>query len=125
FLINTWGGLGDQVCAEPAIRFALKAFPKCRISIASEHPALFEHLELAEVFDTKKQMPDWDNYLVFRTIEPPSHLLWEFASHMLTHCVDFPSICMWRLQLPNAEKEIQLPDFPVTENSLIASALSE
>ena len=24
FLINTWGGLGDQICAEPAMRFAFK-----------------------------------------------------------------------------------------------------
>ena len=38
FLINTWGGLGDQVCAEPAIRYALKAFPKCEISLASRQP---------------------------------------------------------------------------------------
>ena len=52
FLINTWGGLGDQVCAEPAIRYALKAFPQCEISLASRQPDLFTHLQFKEVFDT-------------------------------------------------------------------------
>lgn len=123
FLINTWGGLGDQVCAEPAIRFALKTFTKCAISLASRQPDLFTHLKFKEVFDTRKVIPVHDNYLVFQTIKPPTDLLWEFYSHMLAHCVDFPSVCMFRLQLPNADKEIQLPDYPVT-NELVAEAIS-
>lgn len=122
FLINTWGGLGDQVCAEPAIRFALKAFSKCEISLSTRQPDLFMHLNFKEVFDTRKVQPVSDNYMVFQSIVTPDHLLWEFVSHMISHCVDFPSICMFRCQLPNADKEIQLPDYPV-ENPLVGRAL--
>jgi hypothetical protein len=122
FLINTWGGLGDQVCAEPAIRYALKAFPKCEISLATRQPDLFTHLNFKEVFDTRKVNPVHDHYMVFQSIVTPDHLLWEFISHMISHCVDFPSICMFRCQLPNADKEIQLPDYPV-ENPLVGQVL--
>ncbi len=121
FLINTWGGLGDQICAEPAIRFALKAFKTAEISLASSLPSLFSHLKFKEVFDTRKSLPVTENYLTFQTIHPPSHLLWEFCSHMLTHPVDFVSICMFRCQLPVADREIVLPDFEMT--GLVADAI--
>jgi len=125
FLINTWGGLGDQICAEPAIRWATKNFPKCEISISSRTPSIFSHLKFHEVFDTRdeKSFPKWNDFLVFQTIVEPEHILWQFASHMLTHCVDFPALSMWRMTLPIAEKEIVLPDFEMTEQ--IRSALSE
>lgn len=122
FLINTWGGLGDQICAEPAIRFGLKAFKKCEVSLSSTLPSLFSHLNFKEVFDTRKVKPVLDNYLVFETITPPDTLLWEFCSHMLTHPVDFVSICMWRCQLPIAEREITMPDFPLTAEIMPALA---
>lgn len=118
FLIKTWGGLGDQVCAEPAIRFALKAFPQCEISLASEAPELFSHLNFKEVFDLRRAVPHFDNYMLFETIVPPTHLMWEFMSHMLSHCVDFPSVCMFRCQLPNSEKEIKLPDYEITSDGV-------
>lgn len=112
FLINTWGGLGDQVCAEPAIRYALKTFDKCYITLLSEQPELFTHLKFKEVVHANnKSSVDMDKYLVFHSITPTNTLIWEFVSHMLTHCVDFPSICMWRSTLPNKDKEIVLPDY--------------
>lgn len=123
FLINTWGGLGDQVCAEPTMRYAFKKFTKCRISLCSTQPALFSHLPFKEVFDSRKSKPNEEDYFIFQSIVPPSHLLWEFVSHMLSHCVDFPSICMFRTTLPHEDKEIQLPDYPVTHD-LVRQALS-
>lgn len=112
FLINTWGGLGDQVCAEPAIRYALRTFDRCDITLLSEQPELFSHLKFKEVIDNrKKPIVDFEKYLVFHSITPPNTLLWEFLSHMLCHCVDFPSVCMFRCTLPNADKEIRLPDY--------------
>jgi len=125
FLINTWGGLGDQICAEPAIRWALKAFNKTDISLASRTPSLFSHLKFKDVFDTREPtaVPNWNDYLVFQTIVPPDFLTWQFTSHMLTHAVDFVSLCMWRAQLPVADKEIQLPDFELTDQ--VKSALAD
>lgn len=111
FLLTTWGGLGDQVCAEPTLRHALKAFDKCQISLATETPDLFTHLKFHEVMPFKKVQMDLElqkQYMIFNTIVPPDHLTWEFFSHCLTNAVDFASLCAFRLQLPIAEKHIVL-----------------
>ena len=109
-LFRTWGGLGDQICAEPTLRYALQAFKDCEISLASEQPELFGHLKFERVFNLKQERPIYENYFVFETITPPddSNLVWQFFSHMLVHCVDFPSMCALRSQLPNADKELKI-----------------
>lgn len=107
-LINTWGGLGDQACAEPAIRYAMKHFKNCKFTLASEKPDLFQHLQFERVFDLTKEQPIWDKYFVFTSIFDIKHISWEFFSHMLTHCVDYCSINMFRLQMPIADREVQL-----------------
>lgn len=114
-LFKTWGGLGDQICAEPTLRYALSQFRNCNISLASEAPSLFRHLKFKKVFDTKEEMPIWQNYLTFDTITPPddSNLVWQFVCHMITNCVDFPSLCALRCQLPVRDREIfQQPQHP-------------
>lgn len=112
-LFKTWGGLGDQICAEPTLRYALGNFKDCEISLASEHPDLFSHLKFSEVFDLRKVRPVEENYFVFETICEPSRLPWQFFSHLLVHCVDFPSMCALRMQLPIEDREILLhPEFP-------------
>lgn len=121
-LLTTWGGLGDQICAEPTLRFALKTFKGCRVSLASEHPALFAHLPFAEVFDLKKVRPVAENYLVFETIKPQTDLVWEFMSHMLVNCVDYPALCAFRCQLPIADREVTIPTAAPT--GLAAAALT-
>lgn len=107
-MLKTWGGLGDQICAEPTLRFALETFKGCDISLASEHPYLFEHLKFKNVFDIKKDEVPYHEYFCFDTILPPSHLQWEFMSHMVVNCVDFPSLCAFRCQMPISYKPIQL-----------------
>lgn len=114
-LFRTWGGLGDQICAEPTLRYALKMFRDVDISLASEQPELFRHLKFKKVFDLREEVPNYDRFFVFDTITPPddSNLVWCFMSHMLTNCVDFPSLCALRLQLPVADREIKLePELP-------------
>lgn len=109
-LFRTWGGIGDQICAEPTLRYALKKFPTCKISLASECPEMFAHLKFEKVYDLRKEKPNYESYLMFDTITPPdeSNMVWLFFSHMLTNCVDFPSMCALRLQLPVEDKEIHL-----------------
>lgn len=102
-LFRTWGGLGDQICAEPTLRYVLETFKGTTISLESELPILFEHLKFEKVFDYKKgNRANHDDFLVFETITPPdeSNLVWQFFSHMLTNCVDFPSLCSIRQTLP-------------------------
>lgn len=107
-LIKTWGGLGDQICAEPALRFALRTFKGCKISLASEQPALFQHLPFERVFDLNSEQPIWAKYLVFDTIKPPTDIQWEFMCHMTINCVDYPALCAFRCQLPVADREVRL-----------------
>lgn len=109
-LFRTWGGIGDQICAEPTLRFALKMFKDCEFFLASECPELFGHLKFKRVFNLKEEAPNHTRYLTFETITPPdqSNLVWQFFSHMLVNCVDFPSMCALRSQLPVADKEIML-----------------
>lgn len=85
-------------------------FKDCEIYLASEIPELFSHLKFKKVFDLREELPNYNRYLCFETITPPdeSNLVWQFFSHMLTNCVDFPSMCALRLQLPVAEREIKL-----------------
>jgi hypothetical protein len=92
-------------------------FKDCDISLASETPNLFRHLEFKRAFDLREESPNYDKYFLFDTITPPndSNLVWCFMSHMLTNCVDFPSLCAFRLQLPTNEKDIRLrPKRPST-----------
>lgn len=106
-MFKIWGGLGDQMCAEPTLRFALNHFKNCKIYLAAECPDLFNHLKFKRVFDLNHEQPIWENYFVFRTIVPPhNELTWEFFSHCITNAVDFSSLCALRQQLPIAEKEL-------------------
>jgi hypothetical protein len=130
-IVKTWGGLGDQICTEPTLRYMLKHFTDCKISLAAELPELFSHLKFHKVFDLKESTPVWENYLVFQTITPQTDLTWEFMSHMITHCVDFTSLCALRCQLPNAEKEVilkpladavKMADLKIPENAIYIHA---
>lgn len=105
---RVWGGLGDQICSEPTLRYALKTFKGCEIFLATDKPELFEHLKFSAVFDLRKGQPDWVNLLTLDTMREPSDLTWEFASHMLVNCVDFASICSMRSMLPVEDKIVQL-----------------
>ncbi len=109
-MLRTWGGIGDQICAEPTLRYALETFKGCEIHLASEIPEFFRHLRFASIFDLRRHQPIWDQYFVFDTIFSPqgNPLQWEFMSHMLVNCVDFPSLCAFRCQLPVSYKPVQL-----------------
>lgn len=109
-LLKTWGGLGDQICAGPTLEFAVEKFTAdgCEVSLASEHPEMFKHISFKKVYDLKTETPNYINYFPFETIVPPTSLVWQFFGHMLVHCVDFPSMCAFRMQLPNHRKEIHL-----------------
>ncbi len=107
-ILVTWGGLGDQICAEPTLRWAIKAFKNCDVSLASEAPELFRHLEFKDVFDLKREQPLWDKYFPFQMIRPPTDLTWQFLNHMLVNCVDYPSLCAFSCQIPVADREVTL-----------------
>lgn len=125
-MITTWGGLGDQICAEPTIRYAIKYFKDCDITLATDQPELFQHLApyLKDVYDTKIDKPIYSDYFVFQTIHHTEDLAWEFISHCIVNCVDYPALSAFRCQLPVADREIMLkPETP--RNPFLHKLVSE
>lgn len=106
---------GDQICSEPALRFALKNFKNKFNYLATNRPEFFQHLQFKKVYDLRKADPAWEYHLYFPLMRPvdTSNISWQFLAHLQTHCVDYPSICAFRSQLPNKDKEIILkPNTP-------------
>ncbi len=105
-LLSTWGGIGDQICSEPTLRYALSRFKNERLTLCTDNPELFEHLQFAEVISTREGYDRDAEFLRFEMIRPSTSLVWEFMSHMIVNCVDYPSLCAFRSQLPVAEREL-------------------
>lgn len=109
FLIRSFCGLGDQVCAEPSIRYALNHFKNCDITVESLNPTLYQHLPLAGNFHTTEMTEHQrSQYFQFQTLYDSEHLAWEFLCHISINCVDYPALNMWRSQLPVAERNVIL-----------------
>ncbi len=109
-MIRTHGGLGDVICAEPAIRWAVQQFKKngTEITLDTYFPELFSHLEFKDLNDTKKKFLKYDDYLVFDSLHTETVIHWEFLAAMYIQVVDHHSLVMWRSQLPIADKSIRL-----------------
>lgn len=105
-LISVTAGMGDQLCAEPAIRFVQKLYPDDNIFVVTHFPRLFEHLSVP-VFTYDEWMGINDSILTMYTCpddEQSEHKL----SHVLFHPTDFASMSMIKRTIPNAEKTINL-----------------
>lgn len=117
-LFKAVAGIGDQICAEPAIRFALENFRNVEISIATKVPEFFTHLKFKKVYDLKVETPKYEDYFTIQTYAPPGELVWDFVSHGLTHCIDHPSIMLLQGTLPIESKVLQLPTIELSESLL-------
>lgn len=105
-LVSIAAGMGDQLCAEPAVRFAQKLYPDANFYVVTHHPRLFEHLPC-----TVMNYNQWeginDAILTLHSCpddEKSEHKL----SHVLFHPTDYAAISMVKRTMPNAEKTIQL-----------------
>lgn len=115
------GGLGDEACAEPSLRFALKHFAKHRpdfeLSVISKHGPLWRHLPLKLVLDGKSTelrvfKPDYHwttNYPAAGSIE------WEFYCVPFMNTVEQICISMWKCMLHQDDKDIRLSPAPKFE----------
>lgn len=92
------GGLGDMVCAEPTIRYAIETFKDCSVSVCSKNIRLFDHLNLKYIYETPEVVPK-GKYLPLYTYS--QGLANQFLNANLMHGVDFASISALRGQLPN------------------------
>lgn len=108
-LVKTHGGLGDEICAEPIIRYMVeKAYADSEITVATWFPRLFEHLPV-KVVGINGFKPDFDTpYYLMETLVSPEHLAWQFMSANLMNATDFMSQSCLRMILPDDYKSINL-----------------
>ena len=109
--INVSGGLGDQICAEPAIRYMRKnLYPNDEMVVATHWPRIFEHFKKLgiEVCEQGKANLRQDTpYFLCSSLPGPETLNWMIVSHLLCHTVDYASIALMKRTLPVLDKQIQ------------------
>ncbi len=103
------GGLGDQVNAQPAIRYMRNhIYPDDRIVVTTHWPELFAGLDV-EVYKHGQFFPEPDTaYYVTQSLPPPQSIQWMVVSNLLCHTVDYASMALLRRILPMADKRIHL-----------------
>ncbi|MHA1695428.1 MAG: glycosyltransferase family 9 protein, partial [Candidatus Helarchaeota archaeon] len=110
--ISVNGGLGDQVCAEPVIRFMReKLYPDDEFIVATHYPRLFKHLKKEGVMVYKHGEANLNNdtpYFIKNTLPGPETLQWSIVSHLLCHSTDYISIALMKRTLPIKDKQIKL-----------------
>lgn len=107
-LIMSPYALGDCVCAEPTIRYAVKNFKDCEVSLVTPFPILFRHLGLKKVYDTNAAKPDWDKYYVLKSYYGADELQSEFTHNFNMAIGDYISTCVLKGHLPTSDRNIQL-----------------
>lgn len=110
-MMTTWGGLGDQVCSEPTLRYAFKLFKDYKISVLTSFPELFTHLPFEKIYDNKseeaKALND-EEWLVIHTSHTQHSMAADFIAHHYTQCVDYSSLVALQRQLPIEERQVKL-----------------
>lgn len=108
-VINVGGGLGDQVNAEPAIRYLKdNVYPGDDITIQTHFPRLFQHLDLPTYFHGEF-IPENDTpYYSILSLPGPDKITWSIVSNLLCHTVDYCSIALLRRTLPFKDRKVIL-----------------
>lgn len=113
------GGLGDEIDAEPAIRYMQQhVYPDANIIISAHWPDIFSHLGLRVYQHGQAVLEDDMPYWAVQTLPPPDTLMWRTVSNLLCHTVDFCSMALLRRTLPLQDRTIQLPVRPADERHI-------
>lgn len=103
------GGMGDQVDAEPTLRYIKKVYKDTAdIIITSHWPRLFSHLEYP-VYHHKDFVPsNFRPFYQMGTFPDPTTVTYSVISNLLCHTVDYCSIAAFQRVLPLPDKIIKL-----------------
>ena len=108
------GGMGDQLSAEPVIRFAMEHMfkdVKTNYTIVTNWPRFFTHLSVPCIIREKYEaMPRYDTPVkVLKTIPAPTESsLWQHWSHISGHTSDYAAINTLHRILPDENRGIHL-----------------
>jgi len=120
-LISVTAGMGDQLCAEPVIRYTKKLYPEDNIYVVTHFPRLFEHLPMPVM--TYDEWNGLNDAVLTMYSCPEDNQSTHNLSHVLFHPVDFSSISMIRRTIPNEDKSIKLK-LDVSDISSIVDTLT-
>ena len=103
------GGIGDQLCAEPTVRWFMENMAEgCDVTLTTHWPELFQHIEGLTIGEHGMA---WDkDVLPFRrnSLPPPESLFQVHVSSLLCHQTDFASLAVLRRTLPLDDRRIRL-----------------
>jgi hypothetical protein len=109
--VSVSGGYGDQIAAEPSVRFMReKLYPNDEFVVATHWPRIFEHLKKQGVIVCKQGEADLAGdtpYFIAQTLPGPDKMQWAMVSHLLCHTVDYSSIALMKRTLPVVDKQIK------------------
>jgi hypothetical protein len=107
--ISVSGGLGDQVCAKPAITYLHKILPNVEVNISTHFPILFIDIPGIRVFNQGdfKALDDTP-YVTLDAFPDPTTLVFSVISANLCNTVDYISIALLKRILPIEDKRIKL-----------------
>ena len=108
-IFSVSGGLGDRICAEPAIRYFINHFKQYNYSIVCLNSEMFKHLD-AKIL-TPQDDYDFENSIVYVSMWSSEHLTPNFINTIATHPVDYASLSLFGVILPNPEDKIIKTDF--------------
>jgi hypothetical protein len=104
--IRVGGGLGDQIDAEPVIRWACEnSYKNDNIYVKCDFPVVLKHLPIKLVEDKRFI---GEACFEMETLPSPNSPLWQYVAQTLCHTTDFSSISMLRRILPDIDKQIHL-----------------
>lgn len=107
--VHVTGGMGDQITAEPVIRFMMEnTYKGDEIILFSDWPELFSHLDV-KAYKHRTQVMSPNQYYQMNTLQSPEHESWQYMTHPLIHGVDFSALQCVRMILPLKDKGIRLP----------------
>lgn len=107
-LLKAHGGLGDIICSEPSVNFALKTFKNVEISLLTDFPEFFQHHSFKKVYRIgDPELKVLDHY-VYDMHAGNGDLPWDFICGITCHCIDFPSLTAFRAMLTKEYRQILL-----------------
>jgi hypothetical protein len=107
-VISTSGGMGDQICAEPVIRYMKnKIFKNDNITVVSHWPRLFKDIEGVSVLDFDNYKGQQNATLVLHSNPDDEHTEHRL-SHVFFHPTDFAAMSLIKQAIPLEDRTIQL-----------------
>jgi len=118
-VISISAGMGDQLCAEPVVRYIKDIyFPEANITVVTHHTRLFEHIKGVELINYKQYKGTKDAAIVLYTTPDDIHNF-HTLSHVMFHPTDFASMSTIRQSIPLKNKPINLKVYDNDINEII------